>query len=235
MNAVSQTLAFAAPPAVRVPVADGRFFPVRRIFCVGRNYADHVAEMGGDARADPPVYFTKPADALVFGPRAAYPPKTDDLHFEGELALCLGPGAERIADAASARAAVFGLAAACDLTRRDLQKAAKAAGGPWDMAKGFDASAPLAPIAPGAAALDDAAARLRTRVNGEVRQDAALAEMIWEPTEILVDLSSYVALAAGDVVLTGTPAGVGPLSAGDAVAVDVDGLPSLWFEVVGGR
>lgn len=227
-------LVFAPPAPVRVAVHGGGRFPVRRIFCVGKNYAAHVAEMGGDARRDAPVFFTKPADAIVgSGEVLPYPPATNDLHYEGELVVALGAGGQALPDRRAAQALIFGHAAGCDLTRRDLQAAAKKAGGPWDAAKAFDASAPIGPIG----TLRDFpadelyTADLRLLVNGGLRQNAPLSGMIWSVPEVLIALSQVFALSAGDLVFTGTPAGVGPLRPGDAVDITVGALPPLRFSV----
>ncbi|WP_375202979.1 fumarylacetoacetate hydrolase family protein [Hyphococcus sp.] len=205
-------------PSVRV--SDGRLFPVRRIFCIGRNYADHVREMGGDPKAQPPVFFTKPADAVAAdGSVIPYAQATDNLHFEGELVVALKSGGKNL-DAAGARDAIFGYAAGCDLTRRDHQARAKDAGAPWDTAKAFDASAPVGEIIPAVDAGDLSKGRLKTIVRGETRQDAPLAQMIWSVEDIIVALSEQFELKAGDLIFTGTPEGVGPLERGDEVAVE---------------
>ena len=231
---MADAFVFEPPTRPSAPVAGGGLFPVRRIFCIGKNYADHVREMGGEAGRDPPVFFTKPADAVVpTGERIPYPPGTDNLHFEGELVVALGAGGRNLSGPEAAARLVFGHAAGCDLTRRDLQAAAKSSGGPWDAAKAFDRSAPIGPIGSIAdfppALFEDA--RLLTRVNGEIRQTAALAEMIWSVPEILIQLSRLFELRPGDLVFTGTPSGVGPLVAGDRVEVAVDPLPPLAFDV----
>jgi len=201
-----------------VAVEGGGLFPVRRIFCVGKNYADHVKEMGGDAKTDLPVFFTKPADAVVEnGSAIPFPLATENLHFEGELVLAMATSTE-----------IFGYAAGCDLTRRDLQFAAKEKGTPWDIAKGFDNSAPISSIT---RALNVDTARLMTKVNGVVKQDAALANLIWSIDEIIIALSSLFDLKAGDLIFTGTPAGVGPLGIGDDVEVTISGLPALRFSM----
>jgi fumarylpyruvate hydrolase len=226
---------FAPPPPPAVAVhGGGGAFPVRRIFCIGKNYADHVAEMGGDPKADPPVFFTKPADAVVAaGAVVPYPPATDNFHYEGELVVALKSGGRDLPDAKSAGALIFGHAAGCDLTRRDLQAAAKKAGGPWDAAKAFDHSAPIGPVA----RVEDvpsarlAEARLRLCVNGAEKQSAPLAAMIWKTPEIIMELSKLFELRAGDLIFTGTPAGVGALKPGDAVKVAIDGLPPLDFRI----
>lgn len=219
---------------VSVPVRGGGRLPVRRIFCVGKNYADHVREMGGDARTNPPVFFTKPADAVVeSGAVIPYPPATHDLHYEGELVVALGEGGRAVASEKAAQALVFGYAAGCDLTRRDLQAAAKRAGAPWDAAKGFDHSAPVGEIAPVEAVGDLAGARLLTVVNGKTRQDAALADMIWLVPEIIMELSRRFELRPGDLIFTGTPAGVGALTPGDEIQVAVGALTPLRFNIAG--
>ncbi|MEO1014373.1 MAG: fumarylacetoacetate hydrolase family protein [Pseudomonadota bacterium] len=221
---------FAFPPSApaAAPIEGGGLFPVRRIFCVGKNYAAHVAEMGGDARRDAPVFFTKAADCLVaHGSDVPYPPMTEDLHFEGELVVALKAGGRNVVSSA-AEGLVFGFAAGCDLTRRDLQAQAKKAGAPWDMAKSFDASAPMGVIAKGVV---DPSARLVTRVNGAVSQDAPLSAMIWPVADVIAELSLYIELRAGDLIFTGTPAGVAPLSKGDRVSVCVDGAPPLEFSM----
>lgn len=214
---MSDDLIAPAPVPVLLAVDGGQRFAVRRIYGVGRNYSAHVREMGGDPKADPPVFFAKPTDAATQAPDVPYPTATEDLHFEGELVVALGEGGR-----------VVGYAAGCDLTRRDLQAAAKAAGGPWDMAKGFDQSAPMGLIATTAPTAD---ARLRTIVNGETRQEAPLSDMTLPVGEILAALSGYVALRPGDLVFTGTPAGVGPLQRGDVVRVEIEGLAPLEFRI----
>ena len=208
-------------------------FPVRRIFCVGKNYADHVREMGGDPKETPPVFFTKPADAAVTDGEFPYPPATDNLHYEGELVIALKSGGRNIASRGEAGATVFGQAAGCDLTRRDHQAAAKKAGAPWDTAKAFDNSAPIGLIGRIEDFPPDAFdnARVVTTVNGETRQDGALADMIWTAPEIIMALSRQFELKAGDLIFTGTPEGVGPLVPGDKATVEIGPLPKLSFEV----
>ncbi len=216
------------PPVPSVAVAGSAArLPVRRIFCVGRNYAAHAREMGRDPDREPPFFFTKPADALV-DDRAgvAYPPATAELHHEGELVVALGRGGRDIAPAA-ALALVWGYGIGNDLTRRDLQAEAKAAGRPWDMGKGFDASAPCGPIHPVAAVGHPDRGALTVHVNGTLRQRGDLAELIWPVPEIIACLSRLVALAPGDLIYTGTPAGVGALVPNDVCEVAVDGLGRL--------
>jgi fumarylpyruvate hydrolase len=205
-------------------------FPIRRIFCVGQNYAEHAREMGGDGRA-PPFFFTKPADAIVpGGGTIPYPPRTADLHHEVELVVAIGRGGADIA-AVDAIGHVYGVAVGIDLTRRDLQAAAKKAGRPWDMAKGFDRSAPCAPLMPFAAGMKLDSGRIALEVNGESRQHGDLSDMIWSVAEIVAELSTYVALAAGDLIFTGTPAGVGPLVSGDRIVARIEALPELVVEI----
>jgi fumarylpyruvate hydrolase len=215
---------FPAPPTPSVAV-DGNTarFPVRRIFCVGRNYAEHAREMGHDSQAEPPFFFTKPADAVVeSGAVIAYPPATADLHHEAELVVALGSGGAFLPEDA-ALSLVWGYAAGNDLTRRDLQAEAKAARRPWDMAKGFDRSAVVGPIK--AFAIGDAPkGRITCHVDGTLRQEADLADMIWPVAGIIAHLSRMVILQAGDLIFTGTPAGVGAISSGQTCTVTVEGL-----------
>lgn len=210
------------PPVVSLPVAgDSRRFPVRRIFCVGRNYAEHAREMGGNPDAEPPFFFTKPADAVVqSGATLTFPVATADLHHEAELVVALGAGGAFVPEG-EALSLVWGYAAGNDLTRRDLQAQAKAARRPWDMSKGFDASAVLGAVRPGSAVPQG---RIRCLVDGRVTQEADLSEMIWPVAGIIAHLSRLVTLAAGDLIFTGTPAGVGPIASGQTCVVEVDGL-----------
>jgi fumarylpyruvate hydrolase len=205
-------------------------FPVRRIFCVGRNYADHVREMGADPKSEPPIFFTKPADAVVESAAIPYPLDTANLHHEVELVLAIGRGGEGI-PAEDALAHVWGYGVGVDLTRRDRQAEAKKAGAPWDAAKAFDQSAPVGALKPAPDAGVMTRGRIWLSVNGETRQDADLEQMIWSAPDIIAALSRSWALAPGDLVFTGTPAGVGPLAAGDAVACGVEGLPELRFSI----
>lgn len=203
-------------------------FPVRRILCVGRNYASHRREMGADER-EPPFFFSKPADAVAPpGTGVPYPPATGDLHHEIELVAAIGRrGASVSPD--QAIDLVFGYAVGVDLTRRDLQTAAKAKGQPWDAAKGFDRSAPISAIR----RLRDAPRRGRIwlSVNGETRQDANIREMIWSVAEVIAQASTLWGLEPGDLIFTGTPEGVGPLRPGDLVAGGVEGVGTLRFQV----
>ncbi len=220
---------YVIPPAPQASVAvhnSADRFPVRRIFCVGRNYVAHVREMGNDER-DPPFYFTKPADAVVeSGARIPYPPETADLHHEIELVLAMGQGGANIA-VEDALDHLWGVAVGIDLTRRDLQAQAKKAGRPWDMAKGFDNSAPIAALVPTADVPSLEEGRIWLSVDGEMRQDADLAEMIWPVKDCIAHLSGLVALAPGDLIMTGTPAGVGPVTAGQEIKGGIAGLPDV--------
>ena len=215
-----------AAPTVEIAGSAERF-PVRRIFCVGRNYAEHAREMGGAPDREPPFFFAKPADAIVdAAAEIAMPPRTANLHHEIELVVALGSGGRDIARDAAIEA-VFGYAVGNDLTRRDLQAEAKAAGRPWDMAKGFDHSAVISPIRPAAEIGHPASARIWLSVNGALRQEGDIADMIWPVADIVAELSTYVELKAGDLIYTGTPAGVGRIAPGDRVEGGVDGVGTI--------
>jgi len=210
-------------------------FPIRRVHCVGRNYAEHAREMGASGR-EPPFFFGKPADAVM--PVAdgglghiAYPPRTANLHHEVELVVAIGRAGASIAPA-DALGHVFGYAVGIDLTRRDLQAELKKKGQPWEMAKAFDQSAPLGPLHPAAECGHLPAAAISLTVNGAERQRGNLADMIWSVAEIVAELSTYVELWPGDLIFTGTPAGVGPLVRGDQVEASVDGLSKLRLLIV---
>jgi fumarylpyruvate hydrolase len=231
--------AFPQNYMVMIPVAGGDLgFPVRRIFCVGRNYADHAREMGALDQAEgrePPFFFTTPGDAVVTGVdelAVRYPPATANLHHEVEMVVALGAGGAAV-PATQALAMVYGYAVGLDLTRRDLQAAAKAKGHPWDMGKGFDQSAVCGVITPVAVCGHPAAGRIWLTVNGEVRQDGELAAMMWKVPEIIAQLSTLVRLEAGDLIYTGTPAGVGAIVPGDVLAGGVDGVGTLQARIVG--
>ena len=217
-------------PQPTVPVqGSDRPFPVRRILCVGRNYAAHRREMGGDDR-DPPFFFTKPADAVVPpGRDPAYPPRTTNLHHEIELVVAIG-GAGADVPVESALQLVYGYAVGVDLTRRDLQNAAKDKGHPWDASKGFDDSAPISAIRRWTGPAPQG--RIAISVNGAVKQDAVVADMIWSVAEIVSEASKLWRLAPGDLIYTGTPEGVGPLVRGDRVEGEVEGVGSLSFRIV---
>jgi fumarylpyruvate hydrolase len=210
-------------PTIAISGSEQRF-QVRRIYCVGRNYAEHAREMGHDPKKELPFFFSKPADAVIGSGRALpYPPRTEDLHHEVELVVALGRGGVNVGstDAASM---IFGHAVGIDLTRRDLQAEAKKSGRPWDMAKGFDHSAPIGPLAPG---IPPASGSISLSIDGEVRQSGDLKDMIWSVAEIIAALSTYVELAPGDLIFTGTPAGVGPIKRGESVRGMIAGIEPI--------
>lgn len=217
----------APPPQPFVPVAGGGSFPVRRILCVGRNYADHAREMGHDPEREPPFFFTKPADALVIdGAETPYPPATSDLHHEIELVVAIGKEGANI-HVASALDYVWGYAAGIDLTRRDLQAAAKKLARPWDMAKAFDHSAPIGELAPVSRIGHPTTGRIALTVNGALRQHGDLAEMIWSVPEAIAYLSTLIVLMPGDLIFTGTPAGVAAIVRGDRLEGSIDGVGTV--------
>ena len=215
-----------AVPALAVAGSDQRF-PLRRVFCVGRNYAAHAREMGADPNREPPFFFTKPADAVVpASGTLPYPSSTRELHHEVELVVALKGGGTDI-DPAQAMDLVWGYGVGLDLTRRDLQAVAKKDGRPWDMAKGFDASAPCSPLVPAERTGHPQAARIWLEVNGQLKQEGNLNEMIWPVPDVIAALSRLVALAPGDLIFTGTPAGVAALNPGDRVRGGVDGVATF--------
>jgi fumarylpyruvate hydrolase len=226
---------FVFPPAPQatVPVDDGRLFPVRRIFCVGRNYAAHALEMGGAPEREPPFFFTKPADAVVTGGAdVPYPTATANLHHEMELVVAIGRSGADIAEA-DALAHVFGYAAGIDLTRRDLQDEAKAARRPWDMSKGFDHSAPIGAIAPASRIGHPAKGAIALTVDGQPRQSSDISLMIWSVPEIVAYLSRLVRLEKGDLIFTGTPEGVGAVKPGETMEGKVEGVGTVTAKIVG--
>jgi fumarylpyruvate hydrolase len=199
-------------------------FPVRRIYCVGLNYADHAREMGNDPQRHPPFFFGKPADALVAsGTSLPFPTKTQQLHHEVELVVALGRGGSQVS-VSDASALIFGYAVGLDLTRRDLQAEAKKLGRPWDMGKGFDHSAPVGALTLGA---PPTAGSISLTVDGDTRQSGDLRDMIWSVNEIISTLSGLVALSPGDLIFTGTPAGVGPILPGQTVRGMIIGVESI--------
>ena len=211
---------------VTIPIARGGLFAVRRVYCVGRNYAEHVVEMGNDTR-DPPFFFGKPADAVVVGGAdMPYPPQTADLHHEIELVVAIGRDGSDIAPA-DALAHVYGYAVGLDMTRRDLQGLAKKAGRPWDMAKGFDHSAPIGTIEPAASIGHPDQGAITLSVNGVERQRGDLADQIWNVPDTIAYLSQFVALKAGDIIMTGTPAGVGAVVRGDVLEGVITGVGTV--------
>ena len=219
-----------AAPSVAVEGGSARF-PIRRVFCVGRNYAAHAREMGKDPTREPPFFFMKPADAVVPAQGVVpYAPLTADLHHEIELVVALGRGGSNVAPEA-ALDLVWGYGVGVDLTRRDLQDTAKKMSRPWDWAKGFDASAPCSAIRPVASVGQPSQGRIWLEVNGELKQEGDLRDLIWPVADVISHISRAVALAPGDLVYTGTPAGVGPLAPGDRVRGGVDGVATFEFEV----
>ena len=222
---------FTAPRQAYVPVEGGWRFPVRRIYCVGRNYAAHAREMGHDPDREAPFFFMKPADALVIeGADMPYPAMTNELHHELELVAGLQSGGVDI-EAEQALGCVWGYAVGLDMTRRDLQGEAKKLGRPWDMGKGFDCSAPIGDMVR-AARLDPGRGGIELRVNGAVRQSSDLSKLIWDVGETIAYLSRLVRLEAGDLIFTGTPEGVASVSRGDELVGTIEGLPQLRVRVV---
>jgi fumarylpyruvate hydrolase len=219
-----------AIPAVAVAGSD-QTFPVRRVFCVGRNYAAHAREMGSDPSREPPFFFTKPADAVVPASGSVpYPSSTGELHHEVELVVAFKGGGTDIAPEA-ALDLVWGYGVGLDLTRRDLQAVAKKDGRPWDMAKGFDASAPCSPLLPVSEVGHPQDAAIWLEVNGQRKQEGNLNEMIWPIPDVIAYLSRFVALAPGDLIYTGTPSGVDALHPGDRVRGGVDGVATFELEI----
>ncbi|TPW78307.1 fumarylacetoacetate hydrolase family protein [Schumannella sp. 10F1B-5-1] len=252
------SLALPTVAASTLPIeGSAERWPIRRVYCVGRNYADHAREMGSDPDREPPFFFSKPADAVYAasegipagGGDAAssgaagatgvapgttpYPPRTEELHHEVELVVAIGGDRELVdLDPAAALDAVWGYTVGIDLTRRDRQAVAKSSGRPWDLAKGFDASGPVGALVPAERLGHPAAARIHLEVNGATRQDGDLDQQIWSVPEIVAELSREIALRPGDLIFTGTPAGVGPLERGDAVRATIEGVASLEVRVV---
>lgn len=225
MNADTARLTHALAPPVLLPVeGDERLFPVRRVYCVGRNYADHAVEMGGDPNREPPFFFQKNPDNLVPPPGdVPYPSRSADVHHEVELMVALHAGGTDI-PAEKALEHAFGYGVAIDLTRRDRQAEAKKAGRPWEVAKAFEQSAPCSALLPASRIGHPSSAGLWLDVNGERRQTGDISSMIWRVPDIIAALSGLFALAPGDIILTGTPAGVGPVKRGDRVEFGLEGL-----------
>ncbi|MDH3989054.1 MAG: fumarylacetoacetate hydrolase family protein [Gammaproteobacteria bacterium] len=217
-------------PSVPVSGTDHQF-PVRRIYCIGRNYEKHVAEMGYDVKRSKPFYFAKPADAIVLsGATVDYPPLTEDLHHEIELVVAIGKRGSNVS-VDEALDYVFGYAVGIDLTRRDLQRAAKEKARPWETAKGFDQSAPISAIHRAEDIGHPSSGRIWLAVNGQIRQDAGLNELIWNVSESIAELSTLFELAPGDLLYTGTPAGVGPLNPGDEVTGGIEGIDEIRIKI----
>jgi fumarylpyruvate hydrolase len=220
-----------APVQAQVPVVGGGAFPVRRVYCIGRNYAAHAVEMGHDPDREPPFFFQKNPDSLDASGQFPYPVKSQDVHHEAELLVALHSGGTDIA-AQDALDHVWGYAPCLDMTRRDLQGEAKKAGRPWEIGKSFERSAPVGPLHPVSDVGHLSSGKISLTVNGELRQSGDLDQMIWKVPEMISYLSEYFELAAGDVILSGTPSGVGPVVRGDAMEVSIAGLNALRVDVV---
>lgn len=217
----------APPPQAAVPVAGGGLFPVRRIYCVGRNYAEHAREMGHDPDAEPPFFFSKPADALVTdGADTPYGSETQNFHHEIELVAAIGTGGRNI-PVVSAMSHVWGYAVGMDMTRRDLQAWAKKAGKPWEVAKGFDHSGPIGTLVPASGIATPLTGTIELKVNGEVRQSADISDMIWDLPHVIAELSRYFELFPGDLIFTGTPAGVSAVVKGDLLEGSIAGIGTV--------
>ena len=219
------------PTQAALPVEGSKkYFPIHRVYCVGRNYADHAIEMGDDPQREAPFFFCKPADAVNFSDEIIYPSATSNLHHEVEMVVALGKGGSNI-PANHALEHVFGYAVGIDLTRRDLQSEAKSKSRPWDVSKGFDLSAPCSVIIPASSVGHPNKGEIWLSVNGEEKQSGRIEQMIWSVAEIISTLSSLFELQAGDLIYTGTPSGVGPINVGDEVKVAVDGLTGMALTV----
>ena len=226
------TYVIDTPEQVALPVeGTDATFPVRRVYCIGRNYAAHAIEMGHDPDREPPFFFQKNPNNLDPSGEFPYPPHSSDVHHEVEVAVCLKSGGTNIS-LAEAESHIYGYALSLDMTRRDLQGAQKKMGRPWEIGKAFERSAPIGPIHPVTATglLNEGAISLQ--VNGEIRQKGDLNQMIWKVPEMISYLSEYFELPAGDVILSGTPAGVGPVVKGDVIEIAADGLGSMTVPVV---
>jgi fumarylpyruvate hydrolase len=228
------SLVIAAPAPITIPVAGGGSFPVRRIYCVGRNYEEHAKEMGFTGR-EPPFFFMKPADAIVNVAEGTigaipYPAGTSNLHYEIELVAAIGIGGANI-KAADAMKHVWGYAVGLDMTRRDLQGVAKKEGRPWEIGKAFDQSAPIGPIVPAAAAGNPGNASITLSVNGQMKQSSSTSKLIWSIAESIEHLTTYWRLEPGDLIFTGTPEGVGAVVSGDLMEGAVAGVGSLKVKV----
>jgi fumarylpyruvate hydrolase len=218
---------FPSPPQASLAVVETHArFPIRRVFCVGRNYAAHAREMGKDPDREPPFFFMKPADAVCDAGMVPYPPQTSDLHHEIELVLALGSGGSNLSEK-EALACVWGAGVGIDLTRRDLQAQAKKMGRPWEWGKAFDMSAPIGPLVPLAQVPSLQTGRIWLQANGEMRQSADISDLIWSVAEIISVLSESMAVSAGDLVMTGTPAGVAACHPGDVLRGGVDGIGEI--------
>ncbi|OWU67932.1 5-carboxymethyl-2-hydroxymuconate isomerase [Roseovarius sp. 22II1-1F6A] len=220
------------PGITGLPVAgEDALFPVRRVYCIGRNYAAHAIEMGHDPDREPPFFFQKNPNNLDPSGEFPYPPHSEDVHYEVEMAVMLGKGGVNVA-IDDAMDLVYGYALSLDMTRRDLQGVAKKMGRPWEIGKAFERSAPIGPIHPASKVGHLDSGRVTLEVNGEVKQEGDLNQMIWKVPEMISYLSEYFELAPGDVILSGTPSGVGPIQKGDTMTISVEGLGSMDVKVV---
>ena len=228
---------YAVPPMENpaIPIADSRdLFPVHRIFCVGRNYAEHAREMGMDPHRELPFFFMKPNSAILpNGADFPYPAKSANVHFEIELVVAIGKGGQDIPQSKSLDH-IFGYACGLDMTRRDLQSEMKKNGRPWEISKAFDASAPCSEIYPASKIGHPSSGALSLKVNGETKQQGNISDMSWKVPEIIEHLSGFFKLQAGDLIFTGTPAGVGPIVPGDVMEGRIDGVGSITINVVAG-
>jgi fumarylpyruvate hydrolase len=232
MDHATSDYVIAPPRQATLPVRGGGLFPVHRIYCVGRNYAAHTIEMGGDPNREEPFFFQKNPDNLVTGGAAfPYPDKSNDVHHEIEMAVALGRGGRNI-PVSQALDCVWGYAVALDMTRRDLQGECKKAGRPWEIGKAFERSAPCSDLVPASGIGHPADGAIWLKVNGETRQEGDLNHMIWKVPEMIAYLSGLFELAPGDLILSGTPSGVGPVRRGDALHGHVDGIGDLHCRVV---
>lgn len=229
---MSEQLLFPPEPTYTVPVTgEIALYPVRRIFCVGRNYEAHAREMGVEVDRESPFYFTKPASAITLsGARVAYPPGTSNYHYEMELVVAIGAPAFKIS-VEDALEVVYGYAAGLDMTRRDLQLAARAKQRPWDLGKAFEQSAIIAPITKAAAFGAVGQQRITLKVGEAIKQDASLSDLVWSVAELVSHLSGFYHLGPGDLIYTGTPEGVGPVVPGDAITGTIDGLTPVQLSI----
>lgn len=224
-------LAFEPPAPTIVPTASGEGFPVRRVFCIGRNYAAHAREMGADPDREPPFFFTKWAETVVpSGTSIAYPPETNNYHFEAELVVAIGKGGRNIA-VSDALGHVYGYACGLDMTRRDLQFAMRDKGRPWDIGKNVEQAAPLGLIHPAASCPAMDAGAITLTKNGEIKQSGDLSDMIWPVADVIAYISRFYRLEPGDLIYTGTPEGVGPVVPGDELKVSIAGLSDLGITI----
>lgn len=225
------TMLFEPQPAITAVTSNGHEYPVRRIFCIGRNYAAHAREMGRDPDREPPFFFTKWAETLVpTGTTIAYPPETSNFHYEAELVVAIGKGGRNIT-ASDALSHVYGYATGLDMTRRDLQLEARDKGRPWDTGKNVEQSCPIGVLHPASEVGHPDSGHITLTVNGEMKQNADLNELIWDVPDVIAYVSRFYELAPGDLVYSGTPAGVGPVVPGDEIVVSIAGLSDCVIKI----